>query len=231
MGWPDQGLAFDTAVHFGTLLAVIVFFRHDLISLCRASARHIKGSPSDESRFAINLIIASLPIIPVGFYLQDLVKTDFRNVNIIIATTVFFGGLLFVADKVGRHKNLDRTLNWRHAITIGIAQSIAIIPGTSRSGITMTMALLLGYSRESATRISFLLAIPAIGGASALQTYNLIQSAAPIDWPSLVIGMILSFATAYLCIRLFLSFIKRIGFTPFVLYRLTLGIVLFWFVF
>ncbi len=230
LGWPDQGLAFDIAVHLGSLIAVIWFLRADLVSLCRAALLHLKGTATDESRFAISLVIASLPIIPAGFLLSELAENEFRSVNVIIVTTLIFAVLLFIADKKGSQQKMQDELNWRDALFIGLAQCIALIPGTSRSGITMTMALILGYSRESSTRISFLLAIPAIGGASAFKAFNLIQSPATVDWVSLLLGVIVSFVSAYLCIRLFLGFIQRIGFTPFVIYRVLLGGLLIWLV-
>ena len=227
LNWPDQGLAFDTAVHLGTLLAVIWFFRNDLISLASAFFQNLLGRPTVESKFAINLLVASLPIIPVGFFMKSLIEGDFRSTDTIIFTTVFFGLLLFAADSFSKKNRLETELHWRHALIIGVAQCFALIPGTSRSGVTMSLALILGYTRESASRISFLLSIPAIAGASTLKAYDLIQDPATVDWQSMAIGTIVAAISAYLCIRLFLDFINRIGFTPFVLYRLMLGALLY----
>lgn len=230
LSWPDQGLAFDTAVHLGSLLAVLWYFKVDLVSLAQAALRHAGGESSQESRFAINLLIASLPIIPIGFVLKDVVENELRAVNIIILTTVLFAIALLVADKVGRRKKAELELNWRDALLIGLFQCLALVPGTSRSGITMTLGLALGYTRESSSRISFLLSIPAIAGASALKAFDLLESSGPVDWMGLLIGVLVSFISAFVCIRLFLDFIARIGFTPFVIYRLILGALLFWLV-
>ncbi|HIG44376.1 MAG: undecaprenyl-diphosphate phosphatase [bacterium] len=227
LNWPDQGLAFDTAVHLGTLIAVIWYFRYELISLTSAFFQNLLGRPTIESKFAINLLIASLPIIPVGFIIKSFVEGEFRSTETIIFTTVFFGLLLFAADSFSKKSRLETELHWRHALIIGVAQCFALIPGTSRSGVTMSLALLLGYTRESASRISFLLSIPAIAGASTLKTYDLIQDPTTVDWQSMAIGIIVAAISAYLCIRLFLDFINRIGFTPFVLYRLMLGALLY----
>jgi undecaprenyl-diphosphatase len=227
LGWPDQGLAFDTAVHLGSLLAVLWYFRLDLFSLTRATLIFVgTGKPSTESRFALNLLIASLPIIPVGLLLKDVVEINFRTIAVIAATTIIFGLLLWVADIKGRQTQADHQMRWHQALLIGIAQCFALIPGTSRSGVTMTAALLFGFDRQSASRISFLLSIPAIGGAATLKTIDLVTSQTTVDWVTLAIGCGLSAISAYACIRLFLNYITRLGFLPFVIYRLVLGTVL-----
>jgi undecaprenyl-diphosphatase len=227
LGWPDQGLAFDTAVHLGSLLAVLWYFRLDVFSLTRATLIFVStGKPSTESRFALNLLIASLPIIPVGLLLKDVVEINLRSIAVIAATTIIFGLLLWVADTKGRQTQADHQLRWHQALLIGIAQCFALIPGTSRSGVTMTAALLFGFDRQSASRISFLLSIPAIGGAATLKTIDLVTSQTTVDWMTLAIGCGLSAISAYACIRLFLNYITRLGFLPFVIYRLVLGAVL-----
>ena len=228
LGWTDQGLAFDTAVHLGTLLAVMWYFKTDIVSLTIAFFRHLGGNPSQESRFAINLLIASLPIIPAGLLLKTVIETQLRSVDVILVTTVLFGIFLYVSDQLGKRDKSTTALHWRDALIIGIAQCFALIPGTSRSGVTITLALLLGYTRENASRISFLLSIPAIAGASSLKTYDLIQSANPVEWNYLFVAVVVSFISAYICIKLFLGFINRIGFTPFVIYRMVLGAGLYW---
>ena len=227
-GWPDQGLAFDTAVHLGSLFAVMWYFRVDLVDLVSASYQHMRGQPSDNSRFAIHLLIASLPIILTGFVMKNILENELRDMDIIIFTTVLFGLFLYVADRLGNRQKLSVSLNWADALIIGFAQCFALIPGTSRSGVTMTLALLLGYTRESATRISFLLSIPAIAGAASLKSYDLINASVSVNLGHLGIGMLVSFLCAYNCIFLFVGFINKIGFTPFVLYRLALGAGLFW---
>ncbi|MBV1878875.1 MAG: undecaprenyl-diphosphate phosphatase [Pseudomonadales bacterium] len=229
-GWQDQGLAFDTAVHLGTLLAVIGFFRADIYSLSLASIQHLKGHPSTESRFCINLLIASLPIIPAGLLLKGLIENELRSIDVIIITTLLFAVLLLIADRIGQQTKPATELGWRDALLIGISQCFALIPGTSRSGVTMTLALFLGYTRESASRISFLLAIPAIAGASTLKSIDLIRSDVSIDWHFLLVGVSVAFISAYICIKLFLDYINRIGFLPFVIYRLLLGVLLIWLV-
>ena len=170
LGWDDQGLAFDAAVHLGSLTAVFLYFRTDLGSLTRSVWAHVRGGQSTtDSRFAYCLLIASLPIIPVGFISRYFVEAELRNTLVIALTTIGFGFALLIADYIQStsKRNLeDSELGLKSALLIGMAQCLALIPGTSRSGITITTALLAGHSRQSAARISFLISIPAIAGAA-----------------------------------------------------------------
>jgi len=224
LGWSDQGLAFDTAVHLGSLIALITFFWRDLVRLIVAGSSQILGNSSEDGRFAVNLLIASLPIIPVGFFARFLTETELRNLEVIAVTTILFALVLWYADWLKREESQILTLN--RALMIGIAQCLALIPGTSRSGITMTAALLIGFSRTDAARISFLISIPAILGAAALKLFDLITQSITTDWLAVAIGTLVSGISAHLCIRFLLGFIEHIGFLPFVIYRLILGIVL-----
>ena len=224
LGWPDQGLAFDTSAHLGTLLAVIWYFRRDISRLAGSIKDAVmSGQTSTDSKYAVNLIIASLPILPVGFLLRFDIEQHLRSVDVIIASTLVFAVLLIVSDQPGKKRIDDSALTWRQALLIGFSQCLALIPGTSRSGITMTTALLAGFSREGASRISFLISIPTIAGAATLKIADLFTSTDPVDWHLLILGSTLAMVSAYLCIKLFIDFIARIGFLPFVLYRLMLG--------
>ncbi len=226
-GWPDQGLAFDTAVHLGSLIAVIGYFRSDLISLFRSLiALTATRQSSRESRFALNLGIASLPIIPVGFIFRFDIEAHLRTVPVIIVTTLVFAVFLLLADRIGKRSLKDDELNWKQALLIGVSQCLALVPGTSRSGITMTAALLSGFTREAAARISFLISIPSIAGAATLKIFDLASAPEPVDWWLLFLGGFLAMISAYVCIRLFVDFIARIGFLPFVIYRFVLGALL-----
>ena len=223
-GWQDQGLAFDTAVHLGSLLAVVTFFWRDLKRLTVAGSYQILGKSSADGRYAINLLIASLPILPIGFFMRFATENEFRNLHVIAATTIIFSLILWYADRLKRRQS--RKLTPRRALIIGIAQCLALIPGTSRSGITITAALLIGFSRTDATRISFLISIPGILGAATIKFLDLITQQVTINWLSLSIGTAVSGISAYLCIRFLLHFIERISFLPFVIYRLILGTIL-----
>ena len=224
LGWPDQGLAFDTAVHFGSLIAVIWYFRRDISRRYIAlSASITSGQHSKDSRFAVNLIIASLPILPVGFLFRFDIEQHLRSVNVIIVTTVLFAILLLISDQLGKKKLADTDLNLKQALLIGLSQCLALIPGTSRSGITITTALLAGFTREDASRISFLISIPTIAGASGLKMMDLVSSRIQIDWNFFLLGSVVAMISAYLCIKLFLGVVSRIGFLPFAIYRFVLG--------
>jgi undecaprenyl-diphosphatase len=224
LGWPDQGLAFDTAVHLGSLIAVVWYFRQEIMTLLNAVWTSSKtGQMSTDSRYAFNLLIASLPIIPVGFIFRFDIEEHLRSVEVIIATTIIFGILLLVADFPSKKRLDDRELNWKQALLIGISQCLALIPGTSRSGITMSAALLVGFTREASSRISFLISIPTIAGAAVLKMIDLLSSSVSVDWTLLAIGTVVSMLSAYICIMLFLNLIARIGFLPFVVYRFALG--------
>ncbi len=230
LGWEDQGLAFDVAVHLGTLVAVLWYFRHQLCNLAIAWCRHlITRQVSADSHLAWLIILATLPAVIVGFLLKGVVETWFRHVAVIAFTTIFFAVLLWVAEKRSRLDRGMHMLDWRTALVIGLAQVLALVPGTSRSGITMTAALFCHLDRETASRFSFLLSIPVIAGAALLMTVDLMRETA-VDWLGLAYATVVSGVVAYLCIHYFLKLINRIGFMPFVVYRLLLGLALLVFV-
>ena len=224
LDWDDQGLAFDTAVHFGSLLAVMIFFRTDLVRLISAGSRTLAGDSTVEGSFALNLLIASLPIIPVGYFARFFIEGQLRSLEVIATTTIVFGLALWAAD--GSNYRGSKSLTPVLAIWIGIAQCLALIPGTSRSGITMTAALLAGFSRTDATRISFLISIPTILAATCLKLFDLAASNESTNWYAACVGVVVSGISAYLCIKLLLSFIEQVSFLPFVAYRLLLGTIL-----
>jgi undecaprenyl-diphosphatase len=151
-----------------------------------------------------------------------------RDPLVIAATTIVFGIMLGWADWRGKRLRNESSLTWHDVLFIGIAQAIALIPGTSRSGITMTAGLLIGLTREAAARFSFLLSIPVILLAGGLKTIDLIESPLQIDWSALIWGTLFSMISAYLCIFLFLKMLEKIGMWPFVVYRLVLGTILVW---
>ncbi|QJR80306.1 undecaprenyl-diphosphate phosphatase [Alteromonas pelagimontana] len=232
LGWVSQGLAFDVAVHVGSLLAVMIYFRHDIAQMAGAwVSKGFSKQQTTDSKLAWFVIIATIPAVVFGFLLKDWIELNARTMLVVACTTIIFGLLLWYADKAAKHTQKLETMTLRQAVIIGLAQAVALIPGTSRSGITMTAALMLGLDRESSARFSFLLSIPVILGAGALATLELVESNTAVDWSALFYGAAFSFVSAYLCIYLFLSWISRIGMLPFVIYRLLLGAVLLWFVF
>ena len=227
LGWGDQGLAFDIAVHVGSLLAVLTYFRRDLVTLIRAWAGSLAGRHSAASTLAWGLILATLPAVVVGFWFKPWVETVGRSPELIAATTAGFGVLLWLADRFGRRLRELEGFGLGPMFVVGLAQVLALVPGTSRSGITMTAGLALGLTRTAAARFSFLLSIPVIAGAGTLQTAELVASDAVVDWTTLAVATALSAVAAFACIHLFLAWIQRIGMAPFAVYRVALGAVIY----
>jgi undecaprenyl-diphosphatase len=225
LGWPDQGLAFDVAVHVGSLLAVLMYYRSDLFDLGAGCWRAVQQQQANnEFRMVVFLAIASVPVGVAGLFLEEAVAGQLRSIGVIAFTTIFFGLLLGLADRLGSGRG---RLDLRAALIIGLAQALAIIPGTSRSGITMTAALACGMDRQSSARFSFLLSIPVIAAAGALKALDLSAHASSIDVSQLLIGTGVAAITAYLTIAWFVRLLDRVGFLPFVIYRCVLGAVLF----
>jgi len=228
LGWPDQGLAFDVAVHVGTLFAVIAYFRRDIATLLvdwagSCVARKTVG----QSRLAWGVLWGTVPAALAGLMFNDWVETWLRSPLVIAATTLVFGLLLWWADRWGRRSREVQTLGWRDVVIIGLAQAVALIPGASRSGITMTAALALGLTREASARFSFLLSVPLIALAGGYKTLQLIQAGDPAQgWGVLALAVLLSAASAWLCIYFFMAWIARSSMLPFVVYRLLLGVLL-----
>ena len=225
LGWPDQGLAFDVAFHNGTLLAVIWYFRRELREMTVAGLRH--GPRDPRGRLLWLLLLATVPVGIAGLLLRDAVETHARSPMVLAAASICFGLLLSGADLAGRRDRGLDAIGWREALLIGLAQMLALIPGASRSGVTMTAALLCRLDRESAARFSFLLAVPVMLASGALEALNLISQPPPgrqLLLPGF--GMALSALVAWLSIDWFLRWIGRVSFQPFVAYRVALGIAM-----
>ena len=228
LGWEDQGVAFDVAVHVGTLTAVLWYFRHDLIPLFNDWLQSIRlRQHSGDSTLAWGVLLGTIPVGLAGLLLKDYVDY-LRDPLVIAATTLIFGALLWYADSFGRKQYSEHQLTWKAVIIIGLAQAVALIPGTSRSGITMTAALMLGYTRKGAARFSFLLSIPVILLAGGLETLKLIKSDQVFPWNELILGIIFSAVSASLCIHYFIKLLDTVGMKPFIIYRLLLGVFLLW---
>ncbi|MCW8905728.1 MAG: undecaprenyl-diphosphate phosphatase [Sedimenticola sp.] len=230
LGYHDQGLAFDVAVHLGSLLAVTTYFRHELVHMAGDFFRSLPrgGKKTGNSRMVWMIIIATLPIMLAGELFITVVEHDLRSVGVIATTTILFGLLLLWYDRRGAQNRDEYTTRWKDALIIGLFQVLALIPGTSRSGITMTAGMMLGLTREAASRFSFLLSIPTILMSGSMVTLELVLNPTPVNWLAMASGALLSFASAYLCIHYFLQLISRIGMLPFVIYRMLLGGVLVW---
>lgn len=227
MGWSDQGLSYDIAAHLGTLTAVCGYFRQDLLAIMHAGAAGVKQrSWNAEARLGMYVLLATLPACVCGVLFKDFIEAHLRSSLVIAITTIGFGLVLGWADIAGKRSREIAGLTVRNVLLIGCAQALALIPGTSRSGITMTAALALGYSRQASARFSFLLSVPLILLASLLEAVDLATGDISVDWIGLAVVTVLSALSAYLCIFLFLRLLDRVGMLPFVAYRLALGAVL-----
>jgi len=230
VGWEDQGLAFDVATHLGTLFAVLAYFRREIAGMSRDWARSlVVRRRVGDSRLAWAVLLGTIPVGLAGLALKGLIETELRSPLVIAFTTIVFGLALWHADIAGRRTAAPRdehALTTRDVLLIGCAQALALIPGVSRSGITLTAGLWLGLSRTGAARFSFLLSIPVIVLAGGLSLFDLVKAAEPVDWSGLALGMALSAVSAYLCIHYFLKLLSSVGLLPFVIYRLALGALL-----
>jgi undecaprenyl-diphosphatase len=227
-GFSDQGLAFDVAIHVGSLLAVISYFRKELKLILNDFFGSI-GQPekaTQHSQLGWMILIATIPIIFTGLAFKSFIEIHMRTALMIAIPTILFGLLLYWFDLKGRKERGMLSLDWKDALIIGLFQAIAIFPGTSRSGITMTAGLILGLTRKASSEFSFLLSIPTIIMSGVFITYGLVVSTEQVVWSELFAGAALSFVAAYLCIHLFLSYIEKCGMLPFVIYRLILGAAL-----
>ena len=220
----NQNLFYDVSLHLGTLMAVCIYFRTDLMEIINSV---IKYKSLLNNLLLRQLFISCIPTLLLGFILVDLIDEHLRTSPVIATTTIFFGFVLFLATFSKSNKTHIEEITLRDALIIGFAQSLALIPGTSRSGITISAGLLLGLDSKTASKFSFLIAIPTIG---AIALYQLLST----DLEFLIqyfqinlLGLIVSFVIAYATIDFFIRFINKIGFLPFVLYRIVLGIVLF----
>jgi len=228
--WPDQGLVFDVATHLGTLLAVLVYFRVDIKNMIKP---WLGSTNADEAsrKLGLILVVASIPAILAGGLLHGWVESALRDMRVIAFSTLGFGLLLWWADARFARSKLLADMNMKSGLMIGLAQMLALVPGTSRSGITITMARMLGFNADSAARFSFLLSIPIIAAAGAYGVLRMILNDADIDWFQFGLAIGLSALAGWLCIAAFLALLQRVGLVPFVIYRLALGVALLWIAF
>lgn len=226
-GWADQGLAIDVAMHIGTLAAVILYFRRDVADLARGAGHTLQGRMTAHARLLWQVVLATVPVVIAGFAFKDVIEDDLRSPLIITVTTAVFGLLLWLADRqAGRAQGTVAGLSWRDVLIIGLAQALALVPGVSRSGITMTAALFLGQKRPEAARFSLLLSIPTTAAAGTLAGADLVQTSnAALQADALIAG-ILAFFSALAAIGGLMAWLRRASFTPFVVYRLVLAALL-----
>ncbi|RED46194.1 undecaprenyl-diphosphate phosphatase [Aestuariispira insulae] len=226
LGWTDQGLAIDVAVHVGTLLSVMLYFWRDVGALANGALKLTTGRKGPERKLFLNVVIGTIPIVIVGFLLKDEISHYLRNVELIAWTTIGFGILLLLADKLGMTAWRLEHISWRVSLAIGLAQVLALLPGTSRSGITMTAGRMLGIERSESARFSLLLSIPTIAAAGLLVGIEIHQAGNVALEKDALIAAAIAFVAGYISIWAMMAWLKRASFTVFVLYRLLLGGIL-----
>jgi undecaprenyl-diphosphatase len=229
-GWGDPGAAFTAVIQIGTEAAVLLYFRRDIWRIgsawCRSLVRpELRGTL--DARMGWFIIIGSLPIVVLGVILKDVIERDFRNLWIIGGTLVVLGIVLGVADRVSSDRLTLKNVSLRDAVLMGLAQALALVPGVSRSGATISMGRFLGYEREAATRYAFLLAIPAVVGAGLFELKEVPHGDNGFGWGPTIVATLVSFVVGYAAIAWLLRYVSTRSYTPFVLYRVALGLATF----
>ena len=225
--WTDQGLAFDVAVHFGSLVAVCVFFREDILGLLRGAGQLLGGNTDlPQANMALAIALGTIPAAAAGLMFASWIEANLRDPSVIVYTLSGYGILMAVADRYGKSERIIADIRIRDAFMIGCAQALALVPGTSRSGVTITAARFMGFKRQDAARFSFLLSAPVILLATLYKGFELVTGEAAVPWSELAVGAVVSAIVAYLSIEFFMRFVSRIGLAPFAIYRLALAGVL-----
>ncbi len=227
--WTDQGLAFDVAVHFGSLVAVCIFFRDDIAALLTGGVRVLGGNvKTPESRMALAIALGTIPAAVCGLMFASWIEVNLRDPAVIVYTLAGYGVLMALADRFGRRTRNMGDVGFKDAFIIGCAQALALVPGTSRSGITITAARILGFERQDAARFSFLLSAPVIFLAASYKFLQLLMSGEDVAWGQLALGALVACVVAYIAIEFFMRVVTRIGLAPFAVYRLALaGVILY----
>jgi undecaprenyl-diphosphatase len=224
----DPGAAFTAITQIGTEAAVLLYFRKDIARILRAwwmSLTNADWRRDPDARMGWLILIGTLPIAVLGLAFKDAIEGSLRNLTITAVMLIVFGVLLAIADRVGSKQRTLKELSWRHGMLFGLAQAMALIPGVSRSGGTITAGLLMGYSREAAARYSFLLAIPAVMASGFYQLYRSWEVGSPIAPGPTALATLIAFVVGYGVIVWFLRLVSTRGYMPFVLYRVALGVL------
>ena len=230
-GWTDQGLNIDIAAHLGSLGAVVIYFRQDMYNLVRGVLLALRWRPDAGSRLALLLAVASTPTILMGALLVNLNAGLFRDVEVIAWATLAGAMALLVADRFTLRPRSTKDMSISHALVIGLAQTLALIPGASRAGVTITAALLCGYERREAARFSMLLSIPIVLAAGGFNVFEIAARGETALTQAALISAVLAFAASYAAITFMMEWLRRASYMPFVIYRVALGTGLLWWVY
>ncbi len=230
----DPGATFTAITQIGTELAVLIYFRRDITRIIRAwlnqiSRKQLAASETADARMGWLIILGTLPIVGLGYFGQDVIRNDFRSLWLVATTLIVFGLILGIADRYGKTERQLHELTPAHGVLYGFAQSLALIPGVSRSGATIAMGRFMGYSREAALRYSFLLALPAVFGSGLYELKGAIgepSSEQVFSLPQTFVATVVAFVIGYAVIAWILKFVTTKSFAPFILYRIALGSVI-----
>ncbi len=227
LGWEVQSLSFDAIVHLATLAAVVAALWGDVAKIGKSFVSKEKSALAWQ-RLGWLVILATIPVMAVGFFVQDFVEVSLRSTKVVAVSFIVWGIVLYVADRFVKSKAEKKVENVRigRALSIGLAQVIALIPGTSRSGITITAGLFSGLNRDAATRFSFLLAIPTILAAGVLKTLQVYNGEVDLALTPLIVGSVAAFLSAFLTIRFLLSFLQKRDFSELAIFRIVIGLVI-----
>jgi len=226
--WPDQGLAFDVVVHMGTLSAIVFYYRAIIKILINDFFYSVvKIQTVGQSKLAWGVLLGTIPVGLAGLLFKDFIEVNLRSTEVIAYSTLVFGLLLGFASWINTRNQSSRVeLSWQDIGFVGLMQALALIPGTSRSGITITAGLLIGLSKNTSTQFAFLLSIPVITLSALLMLLDLYQQPQVADWPMLLLGFLVSAISAYFTVVFFIKLLDTIGLMPFVVYRIILGVLL-----
>lgn len=227
----DPGASFTAITQIGTELAVLIYFRSDILRIIKAwisqiARRTLDSAEKRDARMGWLIILGSLPIVALGYLGQDIIKKDFRSLWLIASVMIIFGVILGIADKYGKVKRELHELSPAHGILFGLAQSLALVPGVSRSGATIAMGRMLGYSREAALRYSFLLALPAVFGSGLYELKGTLgegSASQVFSLPETLVATVIAFVIGYAVIAWLLKYVVTKSFAPFIYYRIGLG--------
>jgi len=228
LGWPDPGAAFTAVTQIGTELAVVIYFRKDIARILKAWSASIVNSEmrsNADAKMGWYVIVGTIPISVAGLAFKSSIETTARNLWLVAGALIFMGVLLGIADKYAKHTKVEADLNAKNAILFGFGQALALIPGVSRSGATITTGLAMGFKRDVVARYSFLLAIPAVFASAAL-TAGDISTDKFVNWPATIVATIVAFVVGYFVIASLMKYLQTRTFLPFVIYRISLGTLL-----
>lgn len=228
LGWPDPGAAFTAVTQVGTELAVVIYFRNDIARILKAwfaSLTKVEQRSNPDAKMGWYVIIGTIPIGVAGLAFKSSIETTARNLWLVAGSLIVMGILLGLADRYARHTKSETDINTKNAILFGLGQALALIPGVSRSGATITAGLAMGFRRDVAARYSFLLAIPAVFASAAL-TAGDIASDDFVNWPATIVATIVAFVVGYFVIAGLMRYLQTRTFLPFVIYRIGLGSLL-----